>query len=197
MGVYLVSVGAEEWFGGEEDGQGQIAAALNDALRQRGLPAYESVPEEQGFVRDSGQAFEEKLSSPIDGFEALCEAHLSQEETETLSGWSVLVPFSLDEEIRLPVGCAYSESTVVAGAPQVLALAKRLAAAIELPAETPRMCDNLDLTMWFMDGAAKELAASRPAPEPWGSDLSTAFYVALFLRAAEHAMRRGCPLVYC
>ncbi|WP_393059701.1 hypothetical protein [Streptomyces sp. LN549] len=194
MGVYLISVGAEEWFG-EEEGWGEIATALNHELRQQGLPPYESVPKEKSFVRDSGQAFEEKLISSMDGFEALCETHLSREETETLSGWSVLVPFSLDEEIWLPIGSAYSESsTMVAGAPQVLALAERLAAAIELPAETPRMCDNLDLTMWFMDGAAKELAAVRPGP--WSGDLDTAFYVALFLRAAEHSVRRGCPIVY-
>nr|WSW67640.1 hypothetical protein OG461_16270 [Streptomyces sp. NBC_00995] len=194
MGVYLISVGAQEWFG-EEDGWGEIAAALNDDLRQRGLPPYESVPQEQSFVRDSGQAFEEKLSSSMDGFDALREAHLSPEETRTLSDWSVLVPFSLDEEILLPIGSAYSESsTVVAGAPQVLAIAQRLADVIELPAETPRVCDNLDLTTWFREGAAKELAAARPGP--WADDLDAAFYVALFLRAAEHAVRRGCPIAY-
>ncbi|MEU9202091.1 hypothetical protein [Streptomyces sp. NPDC048332] len=195
MGVYLVSVGAEEWFG-EQEGWGEIAAALNDDLRQRGLPPYESVPQEPDFVSGSGQAFEEKLSSSMNGFDALCEAHLSQEETETLSNWSVLVPFSLDEEIRLPIGSAYSESsTMVAGAPQVLAIAQRLAKAIELPDETPAMCDNLELTMWFREGAAKELAAARPGP--WSADLDAAFYVALFLRAAEHSVRRGCPIAYC
>ncbi|MER7728062.1 hypothetical protein [Streptomyces sp. NPDC096323] len=194
MGVYVISVDAQEWFG-EGDGWGEIATALNDDLRQRGLPPYESVPDEQGFVRGSGQAFEEKLISSMDGFDALCEAHLSPEETETLSNWSVLVPFSLDEEIRLPIGSAYTESsTMVAGAPQVLAIAQRLATAIELPAETPRMCDNLDLTIWFREGAAKELAAARPGP--WARDLDAAFYVALFLRAAEHSVRRGCPIVY-
>lgn len=57
------------------------------------------------------------------------------------------------------------------------------------------MCDNLDLTMWFREGAAKELAAARPGP--WSDDLDAAFYVALFLRAAEHSVRRGCPIVYC
>ncbi|HEY9328820.1 MAG TPA: hypothetical protein VIS09_11375 [Streptomyces sp.] len=195
MGVYLISVGAEEWFG-EDEGWGEIAAALNDDLRQRGLPAYESVPEEQDFARGSGQSFEEKLSSSMAGFDALCGEHLTDEETETLSNWSVLVPFSLDEEIHLPIGSAYSESsTTVAGAPQVLAIAQRLATAIELPAETPRMCDNLDLTMWFREGAAKELTTARPGP--WADDLGAAFYVALFLRAAEHSVRRGCPMVYC
>ncbi|WP_405691285.1 hypothetical protein [Streptomyces sp. NBC_00057] len=195
MGVYLVSVGAEEWFGEEEDGWGEIAAALNHELRQQGLPPYESVPEEMDFVRGSGQAFEEKLIPSMDGFGTLCQTHLSREEVETVCGWTVLVPFSLDEEIWLPIDSSYSESsTTVAGAPQVLAIAERLATAIDLPAETPQMCDNLDLTMWFMNGAAKELAAAQPGP--WSDDLDTAFYVALFLRAAQHSVRRGCPIVY-
>lgn len=194
MGVYLVSVGAEEWFRADEDGWGEVASALNEELRRRGLPVYESVPEETRFVRGSGQAFEEKLVPSMDGFVRLCEAHLSREELEVFCGWSVLVPLSLDEEIWLPVETGYTESTVIAGAPQTLALAERLAAAVELPAETPQMCDNLDLTMWFLDGAAKELAARRPGP--WSDDLDTAFYVALYLRAAQHSLRRGCPIVY-
>ncbi|WP_329453239.1 hypothetical protein [Streptomyces sp. NBC_01724] len=64
MGVYLVSVGAEEWFGDEEDGWGEVASALNAELRQRGLPPYEDVPPETDFASGSGQAFEEKLAEP-------------------------------------------------------------------------------------------------------------------------------------
>ncbi|WNM33158.1 hypothetical protein RKE30_23590 [Streptomyces sp. Li-HN-5-11] len=195
MGVYLVSVGAREWFGGSEDGQGELAAALNEELRGRGLPPFESLPEETDFVRGSGQAFEEKLVPSMDGFLALCPAHLSREETETLCGWSLLVPFSLEEEIWLPVGSAYSDDTLVAGAPQVLALAERLAAAVELPSEVPSACDNLDLTNWFLDGTAAKTAAARPGP--WSDDLDAAFYVALYLRAAQHSIRRGSPIVYC
>lgn len=147
------------------------------------------------FVRGSGQAFEEKLIPSMDGFGALCQAHLSREEVEIFCGWTVMVPVSLDEEIWLPVDSGHTESsTMVAGAPQVLAMAERLAAVIGLPAETPAMCDSLDLTMWFMNGAAKELAAARPGP--WSDDLDTAFYAALFLRSAQHSIRRGCPIVY-
>ncbi|MFI0967477.1 hypothetical protein ACH4S8_39720, partial [Streptomyces sp. NPDC021080] len=109
-----------------------------------------------------------------------------------LCGWTVLVPFSLDEEIWLPIESDDHESMVV-GAPQVLPLAEKLAAAIDLPAETPATCDNLDLSMWFRH-QAKELAATRTGP--WTKDLNTAFYVALFLRAAQHSIRRGCPIVY-
>ncbi|MFD7321567.1 hypothetical protein ACFV9D_10870 [Streptomyces sp. NPDC059875] len=195
MGIYLVSVGAEEWFDEEEGGWGEIASALNQELRRRGMPAYESVPEEADFVRGSGQAFEEKLIPSMDGFGALCQAQLSREEVETVCGWTALVPVSLDEEVWLPVDSTFTEgSTMVAGAPQVLAIAEKLAAVIELPAETPEMCDNLDLTLWFMDGGAQELAAARAGP--WSDDLDTAFYVALFLRAAQHSVRRGCPIVY-
>ncbi|MFC0629133.1 hypothetical protein [Kribbella deserti] len=193
MGIYLVSVGGSEWFGQDEDGWGETASALNAELVRRGLPPYESVPEEPGFVRGSGQSFKEKLSPSMAGFDALCQAHLSREEYELFAGWSVLVPVSLEEEIWLPVETAYADETVVAGAPQVLAIAERLAAILDLPPEAPMMCDNLDLTMWFLDGAAKELAAGRSGL--WTTDLDTAFYVAVYLRAAQHSLRRGVPIV--
>ncbi|MET7571428.1 hypothetical protein ABZT04_23415 [Streptomyces sp. NPDC005492] len=77
-------------------------------------------------------------------------------------------------------------------APQVLPLAEKLAAATDLPAEIPATCDNLDLSTWFRH-EAKELATSRTGP--WTKDLDTAFYVALFLRAAQHSIRRDCPIV--
>ncbi|MGW7540041.1 hypothetical protein ACWGKQ_02810 [Streptomyces sp. NPDC054770] len=198
MGIYLVSIGAQEWLDGDEDegGKGNLASALDAELRRRGLAPYESVPEAAAFVRGSGLSFEEKLVPPMGGLAALCREHLSAGETELLLGWSVLVPFSLDEEIRLPLASAYTDETVVAGAPEVLALAQRLAAAIGLPVEAiPEACDNLDLTMWFLEGPAKEAAAARPGP--WGEDLDTAFYVALYLRAAQHSLRRGCPMAYC
>lgn len=204
MGIYLVSVGAQDWLDGDgegdgdgaEGGRGSLAAALDEELRRRGLAPYESVPETAAFVRGSGLSFEEKLVPAMDGFAALCREHLTPKETELLLGWSVLVPFSLDEEIRLPVESAYTDETVIAGAPEVLALAQRLAAAIGLPVEAiPQACDNLDLTMWFLEGPAKETAAVRPGP--WGEDLDTAFYAALYLRAAQHSLRRGCPMTYC
>ncbi|MFD9000137.1 hypothetical protein ACFV0T_03985 [Streptomyces sp. NPDC059582] len=195
MGLYLVSVGAEEWFGAEEGEYGETASALNEELRRRGLPPYASLPEESDFVPGAGLRFEEKLSPSMAGFGALCEAHLARDEGETLAGWSVLVPFSLEDDVRLSVGSAYADETLVAGAPQVLALAERLAVALELPVDAiPERCDNLELTLWFLDGPAKELATTRPGP--WSEDLATSYYVALYLRAAQHSLRRGCPLVY-
>lgn len=199
MGVYLVDVGAEDWFGEDEDedegGHAEIAAGLNAELVRRGLPRYESVPAAADFVRGSGRSFEEKLVPPMDGFLALCRTHLSESEVDTLCGWDVLVPVSLDEEIELPVESSYSDSTVIVGAPQVLAIAEKLATAVELPPEAPEMCDNLDLTSWFVDGEAKQLSETRPGP--WGEDLDAAFYVALYLRASQHSLRRGCPITYC
>lgn len=187
----MVSVGAEEWFGDEEDGWGEVASALDAELRRRGLPPYEDVPAETDFAPGSGQAFEEKLTPDMTGFLALCQTHLSREESEILCGWTVLMPFSLDEEIWLPIESDNHES-MVAGAPQVLPLAEKLAAAIDLPAETPATCDNLDLSTWFRH-QAMELATTRTGP--WTKDLDTAFYVALFVRAAQHSIRRGCPIV--
>ena len=151
------------------------------------------MPQEAPFVRGSGLAFEEKLVPPMDGFGVLCESHLSREETETLCGWSIMVPVSLAEEIWLPLHPGDVEESMIVGSYQVLMLAERLAAIIDLPTEVPQMCDNLDLTMWFRD-EAKELAATKPGP--WSEDLDTAFYVALHLRAAQHSLRRNSPIVY-
>jgi hypothetical protein len=194
MGIYLVSVGAREWAEGDEDedegGRGAVASALNEELERRGLPRYEPVAEEE-----PNAWFEEKISPPMDGFAALCRAHLTPREQETLGEWTVLVPVSLEEEIHLPIGSAYTDTTVIAGAPQVLALARRLSDVIGLPPEVPQEPGNLGLTFWFLEGEAKELAAVRPGP--WSEDLDTTFYVALYLRAAEHSLRRGCPMTYC
>ncbi|NUR58539.1 MAG: hypothetical protein HOV87_07580 [Catenulispora sp.] len=194
MGIYLVSVDAAEWFDDDEDSCGELAAALNEELVRRGLAPYTSVPAAAPLVRGSGRQFEEKLVPPMDGFVALCETHLSPAECETLYDWTCLVPISLEEPIRLPISSGYTDDSVVAGAPQVSAIAERLASAVELPPEVPKTSDNLDLTMWFLDGPAKELAQLRPGP--WSADLDAAFHVALFLRAAQHSLRCGAPLIY-
>ncbi|MEU6348500.1 hypothetical protein ABZ896_04150 [Streptomyces sp. NPDC047072] len=197
MGIYLVSVGAREWFDdGEEEGQGAVTAGLNEELRRRGLSPYESLPEEpERSIRGSGLSFEEKLVPSMDGFLGLIREHLGPSDAEAFLDWSVLVPVSLDTPVELSVESAYSETTVVAGAPQLLPLAQRLAEAVRLPLDLiPGTCDNLDLTMWFLDGPAKDTAAARPGP--WGDDLDAAFYVAMYLRAAQHSIRRNCPLVY-
>jgi hypothetical protein len=155
VGIYLYSVDALDWFGPDEDGLGHLAVALNAELARRGLPPYDTVPDEAPFVRGSGTRFEEKLVPPMDDFTALCRAHLSSEEAETLYGWTALVPASLEPEIRLPPALGTPEQPMIAGAPQALPLAERLAGILELPDQVPATNDNLDLTSWFMDGPAK------------------------------------------
>ncbi|MFH0172596.1 hypothetical protein ACIA6D_02435 [Streptomyces cacaoi] len=195
MGVYLVSVTAQDWSEPGEDGYGDVAAALNTELERRGRPPY-GPPE---AVRNAPGWFEEKISPSMDGFTALCRAHLTGAELSTLLDWSVLVPLPLEEEIVLPVGTAYSgDETPVAGAPRVLALAERLAGAIGLPLDAVPAGENLALSLWFMEefteGGARKAAEARPGP--WADDPDAAFYVALYLRAAQYSLRHGCPMTY-
>ncbi|MER5428262.1 hypothetical protein [Streptomyces sp. NPDC002588] len=245
MGMYLVSVSTEDWSVAGEDGHGDLATALRAELARRGLPPYE--PKDPG----APGWFEEKLSPPMDGFDDLCRARLTEEERHTLLDWSLLVPFALDEEVLLPVGSAYTDETLVVGAPRVLPLAERLAGALGLPldlipansgnpvprqatfapsrrpaptpaapAESPSTSSTrasgrhagsthrtplldgrtlparaLELTFWFLEGEAEQAAATRPGP--WADDLATAFYTALYLRAAQYSLRHGCPMTYC
>ncbi|MGW9448584.1 hypothetical protein [Streptomyces sp. NPDC055632] len=191
MGVYLVSVTAQDWSQPGEDGYGDIAAALNIELQQRGLPPCD-LPR---AAREAPGWFEEKVSPSMDDFVALCRTLLTDAELSALLDWSVLVPLALEETIVLPFGTAYSgEETVVAGAPQVLTLAERLAGTITLPMDTLPAGENLALSRWFLDGGAKRTARTRP--RPWAEDRDTAFYVALYLRAAQHSIRYGCPMTY-
>ncbi|MFC8585682.1 hypothetical protein ACFUGD_14205 [Streptomyces sp. NPDC057217] len=191
MGVYLVSVTAQDWSRAGEDGYGDVAAALNTELERRGLPPYESPR----AGRESPGGFEEKVSPPMDGFVALCRTHLADAELSALLDWSVLVPLALEETIVLPVGAAYSgEETVVTGAQRVLALAERLAGTVALPVEAIPAGGNLALSRWFLDGEAERTARTRPGP--WAGDRDAAFYVALYLRAARHSIRYGCPMTY-
>ena len=144
-------------------------------------------------MRGSGLAFREKLSRPMDGFWALCEENFTEAEAEMFGGWGILVPVDLAEEVWLSFRPDDSHTSMITGAPQVLDLAQRLVLAIGLPGEIPETCDGHDLTLWF-ENEAPALAARRPGP--WSADLDTAFYVALFLRAAQHSIRRGCPIIY-
>ncbi|MFK0230887.1 hypothetical protein ACIQUL_34550 [Streptomyces sp. NPDC090303] len=191
MGLYLVSVSAQDWSRPGEDGYGDVAAALGGELERRGLPPYEPPKTAQ----KAPGWFEEKVSPSMDGFEQLCRSLLTDTELSALLDWSVLVPFALEEQIFLPVGTAYSgDETTVSGAPQVLALAERLAEAVGLPTDAIPMGENLTLSLWFLEGAAEQTALVRPGP--WAEDRDAAFYVALYLRAAQYSLRHGCPMTY-
>ncbi|MFB8077400.1 hypothetical protein [Streptomyces sp. NPDC056013] len=191
MGVYLVSVTAQDWSQRGEDGYGDVAAALNTELERRRLPPYE-------LRQATGEApggFEEKVSPSMDSFLALCRTRLTDAELSALLDWTVLVPFALEEEIVLPVGTAYSgEETVVAGASGVLALAERLADALELPLDAIPAGESLTLSLWFLQGGAEQTARTRTGP--WAEDRDAAFYTALYLRAAQHSIRHHCPMTY-
>ncbi|MFJ5549471.1 hypothetical protein [Streptomyces sp. NPDC093225] len=205
--------------GEDDEGQRSLAAALDAELARRGLPPY-SFPSEPAqasgpppagrwrrrawWPRPTGQGrrrspapepgFEEKLVAGPDGFTALCAAHLTPAEHDAVCGWTVLVPLPLTEALRLPVTSSFSDEAVVAGAEAARAAARRLALAVSLPAEVPSAGTRLALTAWFLDGGAAELARARPGP--WSRDLDAAFHIALYLRAAEYALRHGCPIRY-
>ncbi|MFJ8106079.1 hypothetical protein [Streptomyces sp. NPDC096132] len=190
MGIYLVSVSSQDWSPAGEDGHGDIASALNAELARRGLPPYEA----KGGP-GAPDWFEEKLSPSMDGFDALCRERLTPDERDALLGWSLLVPFALAEAVPLPVASSYTDETLVVGAPYVLGLAERLAGAIGLPLDLiPATFRALELTAWFLDGAADKAATTRPGP--WADDLSSAFYTAVYLRAAQYSLRHGCAMTY-
>lgn len=195
MGVYLVSIDEREWFGEDEGGHAEVASALNEELGRRGLPPYESVRGPGAGAPSAGGWFEEKVSRSMQGFEAWCGAHLTEAEREALYGWTVIVPLSLEERVQLPFGSGYWDESVIAGAPQVLAPAERLAGIVGLPLDLiPATGGNLELTFWFFEGGAKKAAESRPGP--WSEDLDAAFHAAVYLRAAQYSLRHGCPMVY-
>ncbi|MFG2292078.1 hypothetical protein [Streptomyces sp. NPDC048603] len=189
MGIYLTSVAAEDWTDPEEGGWAEVASALDAELAVRGLPPFEAAR--------APRRFEEKSVARAEGFGALCRRVLTEEEAERFGGWTVLVPVSLPERIRLPFETSYDDEAVLAGAPEVLGAAERLAAAVALPpeiVEVPAEAGALGLTGWFLDGGAERSAAARPGP--WSADLDTAFHVALYLSAARHSILHGCPLAY-
>ncbi|MFH9861484.1 hypothetical protein [Streptomyces sp. NPDC017202] len=214
MGVYLVSIDEREWFSGpaehdeddESGGRGALAAALDDELRRRGLPPYRpgSGPAagrgrggggRGGRGRGAAGWFEEKAAPPMTGFDAFCRDRLTEAERDALYGWTVLVPLSLEEPITLPFGSAHTDETVIAGAPQALAVGERLARILGLPLDAiPATGANLELSLWFTQDGARVTAAARPGP--WAGDLDTAFYAAVYLRAAQYALRHGCPITY-
>ncbi|MFF7458283.1 hypothetical protein [Kitasatospora sp. NPDC008115] len=190
MGVYLVSVEADDWLD-DEEGFGPVARAVDTALAERGLPPFVCPPVTE-FRAGSGRHFEEKLYRPISGFERFC-SELADGTVDALLGWDVLLPVELEAPLVLPVECSYNDVTAVWDAPRVLAAARRVAELLALPPGIPEHCDNLEIGIWF-DRRAEAAAASSPGR--WTEDLDVAFHAALFLRAAEYSLRSGRPLAY-
>ncbi|MER5352745.1 hypothetical protein ABT093_20725 [Kitasatospora sp. NPDC002551] len=189
MGVYLVSVEADEWL--DDEVFGAVGREIDAALAGRGLPPF-VCPPVTGFQAGSGSHFEEKLYRPISGFSEFC-GELADGTVEALLGWDVLLPVELDAPLVLPVACAYNDVTAVGDARRTLAAARRVAELLALPPGIPEHCDNLEIGLWFDRHAS---AAAVGSPGRWTEDLDVAFYAALFLRAAEYTLRRGRPLAY-
>ncbi|MBW5421656.1 hypothetical protein GKQ77_08755 [Streptomyces sp. BG9H] len=192
MGIYVCSVDADDW--SDEDILRPTAQALDAELSKRGL-ALCPPPAAVKFVPQSGTSFEEKMYRPIQTFEDLCRAQSDgQDSYDALLGWDLLVPVDFADSLTLPVPAPYSENTTVLSAHRTLRAAERLAAQLALPPHVPHRCDNLDLGDWFDSPATAEAAVSHPGP--WAEDLDAAYYTALYLRAAEHSLRRQCPISY-
>ncbi|WP_330334478.1 hypothetical protein OHS33_35145 [Streptomyces sp. NBC_00536] len=132
---------------------------------------------------------------PIQTFEDLCrEDPAGQECHDALLGWDLLIPVAFEGAFELPVPTPYGDVTTVRSAHGTRTVAQRLADRISLPPQVPRHCDNLDLGNWFDSPAAAEAADSHPGA--WSEDMDAAYYVALYLRAAEHSIRLVCPINY-
>ncbi|WP_438311498.1 hypothetical protein ACSHWO_11045 [Streptomyces sp. HUAS TT3] len=215
MGIYVVDVAAAEWVDGEF--YGPLGAALDEELARRGLGAFtpaaaapeaEPEPERAGLPglfgrrnragRPTGppDRFEEKVNRPYDGLEALCRAQPAAWRCEeALLDWDVLVPVDFHGVIELPVSAELGgDGARVRSAHRTAEAGRRLAGVLGLPGSVPRDGGTLALTGWFADLDVRRAAADGAGP--WLDQLDAAYFTALYLGAAEHALRRGCAIGY-
>ncbi|MFU8872728.1 hypothetical protein [Micromonospora sp. SL4-19] len=144
-----------------------IRSLLDGALAERGLGPYPGPPREV----PSEESFEEKISPEMDGFAELCARHGAEEVLDA----TLFIPVSFDGLITLPAGNAYDEEqTHVLSSHRLRDAVAPMAAEIGLPADLPR----------------GGLALSTSIEDP------VTFYVAVYLQAAEHSLRHGCPIGY-
>ncbi|WP_285558564.1 hypothetical protein [Actinoplanes regularis] len=120
MGMYLVSVGIEDWTLGE------CGPLLDEALATRNLPPYPGPPA-------TAADFEEKLVPSMDDFAELCARH---DATDFLDA-SLIVPVDFTGLIELPVENTYDDVTKVFSAHRLHAAIAPIAAEIRLPAGLP------------------------------------------------------------
>ncbi|MEU2396216.1 hypothetical protein [Streptomyces sp. NPDC007369] len=224
MGIYVVSVDAAEWTDGEV--RGPLGAALDEELARRGLGAFTppGTGAGAGGGREAGprarpgpgglpgrfgrrnrperpqgppDRFEEKVNRPYDGLEALCRAQPAAWRCEdALLDWDVLVPVDFHGVIELPVPAEPGgDGARVRSAHRTAEAGHRLAGVLGLPDGVPRDGGNLALTNWFAGLDVRRAAAYGAGP--WLDDLDAAYFTALYLGAAEHALRRGCAIAYC
>ncbi|MFD7028583.1 hypothetical protein ACFWAR_11185 [Streptomyces sp. NPDC059917] len=192
MGIYVCDVGPDDW--ADEEVLGPTARALAAELRRRGLDPCPQPSPRDPRAR-SGAPFEEKLNRPLGSFEELCRQDPAGEECyDALLGWDLLVPVAFEGALELPVASPYDDVTTVRGAHAARAAARRLADRIALPPQVPLHGGNLALTNWFDGPAVADAAATHPGP--WARAVDAAFCTALYLGAAEHAIRYTRPVRY-
>ncbi|MFK0257670.1 hypothetical protein [Streptomyces sp. NPDC090445] len=213
MGIYVVDVEAAAWANGEV--YGPLGTALDEELARRGLRSFTPAATAPGpgpggmlggmlgrFGRRNRPVqredrFEEKVNRPYDGLEALCRAQPADWRCEeALLDWDVLVPVDFHGVIELPVPAEPDgDGARVRSAHRTAEAGRRLAAVLGLPDGVPRDAGSLALTNWFHDLDAERAAAAHGAG-PWLDDVDAACFTALYLGAAEHALRRGCAIAY-
>ena len=191
MGVYFVSVEADDW--ANDDLMVAVRGELADALAQRGIARYDGPPQDVVFGPDEGDHFEEKLSRDNTGFAHVLREHFDGAPVANLPFWSMIIPVVVDGLVELTVPSAYDDRTTIGSSLVVQTAMKTLADLVELPPLVPRRSDNLNITDWFDEIEAGTVDV--PAG-PWRDDLDTAFYIAMFLRAAEFSIHRSCPMRY-
>ncbi|MFK8905838.1 hypothetical protein [Streptomyces sp. YS-3] len=192
MGIYLVSISADDW--DDDEVLKPTAQALAAELKRLGLPPF-LPPQPRNFAPGSGTTFEEKLNRPMDSFSSLCRTQANgQDHTGALLDWELLLPITLPHPVELRAPSPHDETTIAQSAHTVLAIARTLADQLALPPQIPAYCDNLALTNWFTSTEVQRSAKTHPGP--WYDDLDAAFYTAMYLRAAEHSLRNACPLYY-
>ncbi|GGS96617.1 MULTISPECIES: hypothetical protein [Streptomyces] len=211
MGIYVVSVAEEDR--GDSEIRGPVLDALHGELERRGL-AFAERPAARGPARRPGllgrlglrgrpagrggraDGFAEKADRPYGAFEALCRAQPDGSRLyDALLDWELLVPADFGGVLELSVPAEPGgDGARVRSAHRAAGAARRLAAVLELPDCVPRDAGPLALTGWFAGPAAGRAAAAHPGP--WQESPDAAYYTALYLGAAEHALRRGRVIAY-
>lgn len=178
MGVYLVSVSRDDWQAECED-EGSVPALAAATLESAKLvlPPFGDEPFgfEEKFFMDQGTFM--SLVASVVGDAALFDAE-------------VWLPVAFEGTLEAAGPGAYVDPLMVGSSVTLLSHLQRVAAHIGLPAEVPAG-DNLAIGMWFEE---QEVAHADDDAPLWRRDLEASFYVATFLRAAEHSTKYRVPL---
>ncbi|MGH1555719.1 hypothetical protein ACRAWF_39430 [Streptomyces sp. L7] len=158
--------------------------------RGAGCRRMQAAPEREGAL-----GFEEKLSPSMKGFDALCRAQLTPEERALIGDWTVLVPVSLDAEIRLPIGLRIRGRDGDRGErPRCSPSPNGLRRHWSCPPRYRRR----PRTWRSPSGSWKERRRNWPLPAP-AAGARTWTRPSTWpctCRAAQHSLRLGCPITY-